>query len=454
MLRCRAVTKRALFSLALVAGACGGETSDLPSTARGEDAGAAVGDAEGPSEGADGSAEANDAGVVRPTDAASASDASVLPSEPEEIDVEKKPQDHTTTLLFDPAKDQLNVTYHTFRIPSITTTKSGTVLAFAEGRQCAAVDYGNINVVFKRSTDDGKTWSKLGEVVGGGSGTWGNPTVVSDFVTGRVWLFLSWNADNRSQFGDKNPCTDAATQEVGVGERRVFSTYSDDDGKSWSKPADMTAALQPPKTAWDAIGPGTGIQTATGRLVVPAISRNIYSDDLGKTWKYATIPGGTSEGTIVELSDGTFQRNDRGVSLWVLEHRRWQSTGTIPGTFSAFKANPQLLDPRVEGSALRYSRVRHRILFLNPASTTERCEMRVRASYDDGATWPRSRPLHDNLTPAQTCQQDIGGYSSLAKTFDQHVGALSERSTTPGHFGIEFHRFNLSWLMNGVAEPK
>ncbi|MCB9585308.1 MAG: exo-alpha-sialidase [Polyangiaceae bacterium] len=376
-----------------------------------------------------------------------------------EVPPHLRPQDHTSQLLFNPAKDEFNISYHSFRIPSIVRSTKGTLIAFAEGRQCSAADYGNINLVYKRSFDDGKTWTNLAEVVGSGAGTWGNPTAVVDEDTGTIWLFMNWNAENISQNPGTNPCTGNPTTAVGPGDRPVYLSKSTDDGATWTKPVNMTATLQPNGNAWDAVGPGVGIYTSVGatagRLIVPAIQRNIYSDDHGVTWKYKSIPGGTSEGTVVELSDGKLQRNDRATgSRWNTAARRWLSTGTIEGSFPAFAPHDTLLDPRVEGSAIRYSTNPHRIFFLNPASTVGRCKMRVRISYDDGATWPISRQLHDTLTAQETCDKNLGGYSSMTKTADFHVAALVERIEADGsHRGIEVHRFNLPWVLDGTPEP-
>jgi len=374
--------------------------------------------------------------------------------------VHTQAQDHTSMLLFDPAVDQLNVSYHSFRIPSIVRTTTGTLIAFAEGRQCSEADYGNINLVYKRSGDNGVTWGALREVVGAGAGTWGNPTAVVDEDSGRIWLFLSWNAEDKSQNAGTNPCTGEPTTTVGVGDRPVMLTYSDDDGLTWASPVDMTATLQPVGTAWDAMGPGVGIQTREGphpgRLIIPAIGRNIYSDDGGLTWSYELIPDGTSEGTIVELSDGRLLRNDRAVSsVWQTASRRWLSRGSIEGGFETFWPHDTLLDPRVEGSSLVYTSSPHRIMFLNPSSTVQRCKMRVWLSYDNGGTWPISRQLHDDLTATETCDLLLGGYSSMTKTADFHVGALVERveEGAGDHRGIEFHRFNLSWVVDGTPEP-
>ena len=50
--------------------------------------------------------------------------------------------------------------HHTYRIPSLAITPTGTVLAFCEGRKLARSDTGDIALLLKRSTDGGRTWSE------------------------------------------------------------------------------------------------------------------------------------------------------------------------------------------------------------------------------------------------------------------------------------------------------
>lgn len=169
--------------------------------------------------------------------------------------------------------------YHSFRIPSIVKTKDGTLVAFAEGRKNSSSDWGDIDLVFKRSTDNGLTWGTLGTVVSTGADVWGNPTAVYDpsiGANGRIWLFMSWNSGLKT-----------AVSQIAHGERKTYTTYSDNNGVSWSSPVDRTAQLLPSTFTWDAMGPGIGIYTTidhAGRLIVPAKGRNIYSDDHGATW--------------------------------------------------------------------------------------------------------------------------------------------------------------------------
>jgi len=370
-------------------------------------------------------------------------------------DAERKPeteatQTHSYVKIFDGGSDG----YHSFRIPSIVRTNANTLLAFVEGRMSANKDYGNINVEYKRSTDNGSTWSSMMEVVGAGQGTWGNPTSVVDRNTGRIWIFMSWNSATKNQSG-----TDGYDKIDTWGDRKVYYSYSDDDGLSFSTPTDMTSTLLPPNYKWDAMGPGVGIQTSNGTLVIPAIGRNIYSTDHGVTWQYKLIPGGTSEGTIVELNDGRLMRNDRATSsVWETAKRRWVSRGTLAGTFSTFAPDDVLLDPACEGSIVRYTGSPDRIMILNSASTETRCKMRVRISYDGGVTWPISRKIYDWLTDAEAFSQGKGGYSSMVKTADYTIGALIEINENTGdsgnsHRSIEFHKFNLPWMVDGAMEP-
>jgi sialidase-1 len=371
--------------------------------------------------------------------------------------VQALPQVHRHLVLFAGGeRSQEGVKYQSFRIPSMVRTPNGVLVAFAEGRVHSSADHGDIDVVYKRSVDGGVTWSALRRVFGAGRGTWGNPTAVVDSETGRIWLFMSWNAPDKSLTGV------GRTKKINRwGDRKVYLSSSTDHGLTWSVPKDMTRTLLPRTYTWDAMGPGVGIQTRTGpkpgRLVVPALGRNIYSDDGGRTWKSRRIPRGTSEGSIVEMQDGTLVRNDRGVGpVWRKAPRRWVSRGSIEEGFSRFAPDRTLVDARVQGSILRFPGDRSRILFLNPASTTQRCRMRLRVSYDEGQTWPVGRAVHDSPLRTTSCEQEKGGYSSLAPIATNLIGALIEVNDTSKpreRRSIEFHAVNLSWLLQGRAEP-
>src|SRR4051794_21318995 len=135
--------------------------------------------------------------------------------------------------------------YHTYRIPVIVRAKNGDLLSMAEGRKNSAADHGDIDIVLKRSTDDGKTWGPLqlvqDEEIDPKAKVWiGNPTPVVDQTDpkhpGRIWLaFTRSNA-------------------------KMFVTSSDDNGKTWSKRRDISEETVKPEWDWCAAGPVHAIQ--------------------------------------------------------------------------------------------------------------------------------------------------------------------------------------------------
>lgn len=74
-----------------------------------------------------------------------------------------------------PDKLSAGIGFHSFRIPAVVTTKTGRILAFAEGRRFNRNDWGDINLVYKRTkttTSHGASesdWESLQEVIGKGS---------------------------------------------------------------------------------------------------------------------------------------------------------------------------------------------------------------------------------------------------------------------------------------------
>lgn len=341
--------------------------------------------------------------------------------------------------------------YHSFRVPAIVSTRRGTLLAFCEGRKNSSEDYGDIDVVYKRSTNNGTSWSPLKVLFSVEGGSCASPTAVADMINGRICVIMSYN-DVRYAEKSVSPEYEAIDE---WGERRVFLNWSDDDGISWENLQDLTKELLPRHYTWDAIGPGAGIQlrygAKAGRLIIPALGRNLFSDNHGLTWQQQQIRSGTSEGTIMQLCNGDLLRNDRGASgAFKARRRRQISISSNNGnSWSSWRSSEELLDPLCQASLLRYNdSYPQRLLFLNPATTLpglpNRKKMSVKISYDDGVTWPVERILDSNN----------GGYSSMAKTEDGQIASLQEaRENNNTAYTIKFRRFNLPWILNGEPEP-
>ncbi len=77
--------------------------------------------------------------------------------------------------------------YHTYRIPALLTTQKGTILAFCEGRRNSRSDTDDIDVLLRRSYDNGETWTDMQIVADMGGDTIGNPCPVQDPFTGAIW---------------------------------------------------------------------------------------------------------------------------------------------------------------------------------------------------------------------------------------------------------------------------
>ena len=179
--------------------------------------------------------------------------------------------------------------YNCFRIPAIVKTTNGTLLAFAEARKKSCSDTGDIDLVLRRSTDGGNNWSKIQVVWDDGLNVCGNPAPVVEEESGTVFLLLTWNLGSDHE-------RDIIAQKS-KDSRRIFVTQSVDEGKSWSKPDQITSTTKQENWTWYATGPVHGIQLAKnrnhkGRLVIPCdhieaetkhyYSHIIYSDDKGK----------------------------------------------------------------------------------------------------------------------------------------------------------------------------
>ena len=88
--------------------------------------------------------------------------------------------------------------HKSYRIPAVIRLPDGELLAFAEGRVNGSNDFGDINIVLKRSRDNGKTWGPLSTVVDYEILQAGNPAPVIDLTDP---LFPGWEDISFLQYG-------------------------------------------------------------------------------------------------------------------------------------------------------------------------------------------------------------------------------------------------------------
>lgn len=313
-----------------------------------------------------------------------------------------------------------------YRIPGLVRTNAGSLIAAYDIRHNGAVDLpADIDVGVSRSTDGGRTWEPMRVAIdmgpGAGDGV-GDPCVFVDRRTGRIWIAALWSQGNRAWHGSGPGLEPAETGQL------VLS-HSDDDGRTWSAPRNLTKEVKDP--AWRLLlcGPGTGITMDDGTLVFPAQFRAadgkpwstlIASKDRGETWSIgAGVKSDTTEAQLVELEPGILMincRDDRGGSRTVATTRdlgaTWQLHPTDRQALPESVCMASLLKWEVPGFGTR-------LFFSNPATTRGRHTMTIKVSADDGMTWPESHhTLYD--------KRGGFGYSCLAPADDTHLGVLYE----------------------------
>ncbi|MCA9267157.1 MAG: exo-alpha-sialidase [Planctomycetales bacterium] len=362
--------------------------------------------------------------------------------------------------------------YRTYRIPGLVATKSGALLAYCEARRTAG-DWASIDVVLRRSEDGGKTWLPQRKIVDvdpkdvvqnrpqgarrpedSDDVTVNNPVAVVDRDSGDVHFLY---------------CVEYG---------RCYYMRSTDDGKSFSPPVDITPTFEGFRADYDwkvlATGPGHGIQTASGRLIVPvwlstgtgggghrpsAVSV-IFSDDHGRTWRRGEIvvahphPINPSETVAVELADGRVMLNIRHEGKTpdeALRHRAVVVSDDGATGWSKPRYDDALPEPICMASIARLTQQPHfaknRIVFAQPHNPVDRTRknVSVKLSYDEGQSWPVMRTIE----PAGS------GYSDLAVGPDKTIYCLYEDAGSASVFQpqqLTLARFNLAWLTDGKDE--
>ena len=330
-----------------------------------------------------------------------------------------------------------------YRIPVLVTSNKGTLLAFCDARVDKPGDPpNNIDLVMKRSTDQGRTWSPLKVLLDVGEGATADSCGLVDRQTGTIWVFTVYCPVGIG--------TSTAKPGLSGDTFMYWAIKSDDDGETWSEKRDVTTMFKKAEWKSGSPGPGRGMQMRSGRLIVPkyfvkngySASHVVFSDDHGKTWMIggeAHSTGVTNESQVAELSDGSLLLNMRGTE----GNQRKISRSTDGGmTWSDAIEDPALIEPPCQASLSNVTNIhdhdKDRILFANPAAL-ERKNMTVRLSYDGGHTWPIAKQVHAGPS----------AYSCLTVLPDMTAGLLYERGDQRTYEKITFARFDLEWITNG-----
>ncbi len=333
-----------------------------------------------------------------------------------------------------------------YRIPAIVTANDGSLVTATDKRWSGSADLPNhIDVVIRRSTDKGRTWSDPLTIAGNGAEMgYGDPALVVNRSNGDIICLFA------SDKGWTSSTADAP--------QRINQSVSHDNGVTWSQPADITsqiygaACANPVSRNWQGafVTSGAATQLRNGRLMAVLAAREtsefvisnfaIYSDDGGQTWKVSTNRASINgdEAKVVEL--------DNGDVLMSIRHsgNRWFNISKDQGiTWGSVYNQTEIADPFCNGDLIRYTALadgynKNRLLHSIPFASS-RVNVSVLLSYDEGETWPVRKSIYAGPS----------AYSSLCILDDGTIGIYYEVGEYDT-YQMYFMRFSLDWLSDGT----
>ncbi|MDA9035787.1 glycoside hydrolase [Flavobacteriaceae bacterium] len=343
------------------------------------------------------------------------------------------PSDKDTIQFINLFSTDSNQDVSCYRIPSLIMAQNGDLIAAIDERKINCGDLRtnkDINIVIRRSEDNGVTWSEIKTIVDlplGESAS--DPSMILDETTEKIFLFFNYMDLNT------NP---------EVYYLRYIS--SNNHGRTWSKPIDITNQISKPEWNQDFkfITSGRGIQTQSGILLHTLVNLNnglhvFGSKDHGETWfliDSPIIPG--DESKIVELVDETWMINSRVNKSGL----RFVHTSKDKGTTWNSKADSTLIDASCNASFIRYTStkngfLKNRLIFSNANSKNMRENLTIKISYDEGKTWKYSKSVYAGEA----------AYSSLSILKNGDIGVFFEKDNYKKNV---FAKITLDWLTDGA----
>ncbi len=354
-----------------------------------------------------------------------------------------------------------------FRIPGLTRTNKNTLLAISDMRRDMHRDLqGDIDIGVNRSTDGGNSWEPIRVALDMGEYN-GLPQkyngvadacILVDKNSNSIYIAGCWmhgvihgktgkpvlNLNEDSTYWNHQWWNFGSLQGFDIDKTSQFIiTKSTDDGKTWSKPINLTKQIK--KYEWHLLAPapGNGITLNDGTLVFPTqgkdknqvpFSNITYSKDGGKTWK-TSKPSyiNTTENAIIQLNNGEIMQNMRDNRN---ETNKTDSNGravfTTKDLGEHWKQHPthhkDLIEPVCMASIYKHEYIdkngkqKNVLFFSNPNSKYKRERMTIKVSFDEGKTWPKKYWLLLDELPL------IGGYSCLTSINNNTIGILYEGS--------------------------
>lgn len=327
-----------------------------------------------------------------------------------------------------------------YRIPGLVTTNSGTLLSVYDVRYNNSVDLQEkVDVGVSRSTDGGASWEKMriamdmgtyGGLPAAQNGV-GDPSILVDQVSGDILIIAAWSHG----MGNQRMWTHSQSAMSIDSTAQLLIVRSSDDGRTWSKPVNITTQIKDPSWRLLFQGPGRGVTMKDGTLVFPAQfidatnmphATIIYSTDRGATWAiHSPARSNTTEAQVVEVTPGVLMlnmRDNRGGSRAVATTTDMGRTWVEHSSSRSELQEPVCMASLIAVDGKDNATKNNILLFSNPNSTSHRNMITIKGSVDGGVSFPAQYHLLLD-------QGESWGYSCLTMIDPHTVGILYEAST-------------------------